>query len=116
MITCNGAADFRALGLPDYAKEFDVFDLHSHFRKPSRAITSGGFIDESDTQPIGLRSLYFHYYKIDMQHGVHSARRDAEATLELFIEQYTKKEKLKNVASRENDDFARYSVIQTLPK
>ena len=51
-----------------------------------------------------------------MQHGVHSARRDAEATLELFIEQYTKKEKLKNVASRENDDFARYSVIQTLPK
>ena len=37
---------------------------------------------------ISLRRIYFHYFQVDIQSGVHNAKDDAQATMRCF-RQYT---------------------------
>jgi len=79
IISYAGTGDFQALEL--VTGDFTHFDLSRYFQKWNGQLTKGG---EKVYQPIGLRSVYWHFFKKDIQDGVHSATKDAIATLELF--------------------------------
>jgi len=44
--------------------------------------------------------VYHHYFKEDIQQGIHSPMVDAKATMKLFKEAYCPLQKLKDVASK----------------
>lgn len=79
MITIAGAGDFLSLDLP--MSDYDVFDLHQHWKKWNNTYTKTG---EPNFQPISMKSLYFKYKNIRIQDGVHDAVQDCVYTLELF--------------------------------
>ncbi len=72
LILIAAGSDFRALNMEK--GKFDVFDLHQFY--------------ENGKGKIGLRSLVQHFYKIDIQAGVHDPLVDAQFTMKLFREQY----------------------------
>jgi hypothetical protein len=77
--------DFESLEL-DIAK-FDTFDLQDHWYREIRS--SGG---KTVKEPLGLRSLVFHYFGEDIQPSdqIHDAGKDAIQTMRLFTEVYYK--------------------------
>ena len=84
IITVGGAEDLLALNLE--ASEYSLFDLQNVFRQWSGQLTKSG---EKVYQPIELRSLYNHYFNIDIQSRHHSAVSDDKATMRIFREVYT---------------------------
>jgi hypothetical protein len=85
VITVGGATDFMSLGLDP--SEFEIFDLHTVFKKWNGDYNNSG---EKVLQPISLRSIYYHYFKEDIQEGRHSALTDARATMKIFTDIYQK--------------------------
>lgn len=60
---------------------YDVFDLHQHWKKWNGTISKAGV---PVFQPISLKSLYWHYKGKKMQQGIHDPVIDCNCTLELF--------------------------------
>ncbi|CAG7824337.1 unnamed protein product [Allacma fusca] len=85
IIVCGGKfMDFKCLDLnPDKYQKFDLsqFFYKIHYNPNYKGKT---------INDIGLRSLVFHFYNVDIQSGSHSALVDAEYTMKIFMEQYTK--------------------------
>lgn len=81
VVTIAGVSDFAALGLS--ISEFDVFDLHQHWKKWNGKYTNSGL---PIFQPISLKRLYFYYKHTHVQDGIHSPVKDCVYTLELFEE------------------------------
>jgi hypothetical protein len=79
LILIGAGSDFEALGMR--IGMYKVFDLHEYYEK--------------DTGKIGLRSLVSHYYKVDIQKGIHDPDIDAIYTMKIFREKYIP-EKLAN--------------------
>lgn len=102
IITVAGAGDFSALDLP--ISDYDVFDLHQHWKKWNGTYTKTG---EPNFQPISMKSLYNYYKGTHIQEGIHDAVQDCLYTLELFLIYTTIKKT--NVTSRNHhhdiDDF-----------
>jgi DNA polymerase III epsilon subunit-like protein len=83
VIIYNGGADFRALDIDQ--SDFKFFDLQEVFQKWNGKFNRLG---NKHFEPIGLRHLFYHYLKIDIQSGCHSALEDARATMQLFKDNY----------------------------
>ena len=97
-------ADFRCLDL--VISNYDVFNLGDHWNKWAGQTTKLG---QKVYQDIGLRSLYYHYFDVDLHQGVHSAEIDALATMELFHKYLNIK--TSNLASRFHDNFDDFDNI-----
>lgn len=108
-IMSGGAADFLSLDIPPSTVNF--WNLQQHWTKQNGQYTKLG---EKVMQGIGLRSLYYHYFNVDLHAGQHSAEKDALATMKLFREVYVKI-KTTDLDSRThknvNDEF---SIIKTI--
>lgn len=79
VITVAGAGDFLALDLP--MSDYDVFDLHQHWKKWNGTYTKTG---EPNFQSISMKTLYHKYKGEKIQDGVHDAIQGCIYTLELF--------------------------------
>jgi len=81
VITVAGQNDFYCLEV----ERDDMgghFDLQSFYRRPSPEVSD-------DTQPMSLRDIYFYHFGEDCQkHKPHSAVKDAEFTMRIFLEGY----------------------------
>jgi hypothetical protein len=79
----------------------NTLDLQSYFRKTSK-------INPTKTESINLRSLVYHFYKTDIQEGIHSPKTDATYVLKLYFDHY-----LSNKNLNITPDF---EDIERLPK
>jgi hypothetical protein len=80
VVVCGGANDFTCLNIP-ISNLRKTFDIHDFYKKRTGQFTKAG---TEVRQPIGLRSLYKHFFGVDIQPGHHSANVDAKATMAMF--------------------------------
>ncbi len=79
----------------------NTLDLQNFFRKTSK-------INPTKTESINLRSLVYHFYKIDIQQGIHSPKTDATYVLKLYFDHYLPNNNLNIIPD--------FDDIQRLPK
>ncbi|CAG7825669.1 unnamed protein product [Allacma fusca] len=107
VITVDAEMDFRCLGLA--VGNFENFDLHQHWKQWDGCYKKKTFPPEKSYQRISLRRLYKHYFNEDIQDGVHSAVKDAAATMKLFRNYLDIKKT--NLRSKFHDDYDDFNVI-----
>ena len=78
IISQAGHNDFKAFGMSP--GDYTNFDLQSKFLQQTGVDKHGYPV----MQPISLRRLCLHFFKEDIQGGVHSAEKDAIFTMRLF--------------------------------
>lgn len=95
VITCGGEDDLQGFELS--RTQFTNFDLHDYWFE--RYNNQHGQLVE---EPIGLKHIYHHYFKKDIQQGIHSAFVDAKATMRIFRFIYLPEAENKNIINKEN--------------
>ena len=104
VIGCALELQFSSLGL-DY-RNFMTIDLQSFYRKKSQYISGV-------SEPIGVRHLIAHYYSVDIFQNKQNASEVAYFIMRLYLEQYTREIKIKNITF---DHIKRLPSLYVPPK
>lgn len=104
VVTYAGSTDLLSLELNP--GDFDHLDLSNFFMRPKP-----NKMGQDYGEKIGLRTLCYHYFNKDIQEGIHSPTVDAKATIQLFMEVYTKIPEV-----HQNRDYKNYQLFSHIVK